>query len=170
MSFRIVTRLFLIFQLVTVLSTARGVYMSDVSKFLKNIPVEVVKENLIRKNLLFEKSEKLNPPVRNIFSPHNKSISGVPFISEEIRVKPNVISSESMEETSEGIPEIRYIGYIDSGQKIIGLIIFKDETLAVEEGEIVTGEMKVGRISPKEIEILGPNSKIWKFSLEGGEG
>ena len=67
------------------------------------------------------------------------------------------------------IPDIRYIGYITSSHKIVALIIFEGEALAVEEGEKISSDIKIGKISLKEIEIIGPESKKRKYSIEGEE-
>ena len=62
---------------------------------------------------------------------------------------------------------IRYIGYIVSDEKIVALIIFDGNTLAVEKGEMINKKVKVGKITPEEIEFIGPDSEKRKYSLEG---
>ena len=62
---------------------------------------------------------------------------------------------------------IRYIGYIVFGEKIVALIIIDGNALAVEKGEMINERIKVGKITPDEIEIMGPDSKKRKYSLEG---
>jgi len=169
MPFRTVAKLVLVLLLGTVLSYSSGIYMFDGGKIFKNISEKVLEKSLIRRDLLIRQSKKLNPPARNIFAPHVKNTIEVPAFSDEIPVNREAVASRPQEETFEFKPAIRFIGYIDSGQKIIGLIIFEGEAVAVKQGEMLTQEIKIGKISPKEIEIQGPNSKTWKFSLEGGE-
>ena len=62
---------------------------------------------------------------------------------------------------------IRYIGYIVSDEKIVALIIFDGNALAVEKGEMINKKVKVGEITPEEIEFMGPDSEKRKYSLEG---
>lgn len=61
----------------------------------------------------------------------------------------------------------RYIGYIVFGEKIVALIIIDGNALAVEKGEMISEGVKVGEITPEEIEIMGPDSEKRKYSLEG---
>ena len=124
-------------------------------------------QSLVRKDLLLRKERKLETPKRNIFSPKS-SLRGE-FISESQEVGANPLGMEASSKEDEGQTAItiRYIGYIDSPQKIIGLIIFENEALAVEEGELLRMGIKVGKITPGEIEIIGPDSARRKFSLEG---
>ena len=124
-------------------------------------------QSLVRKDLLLKREREFKPPRRNIFSPES-SLRGE-FIAEnqEVGANPLGIEASSKEDESQAAIPIRYIGYIDSPQKIIGLIIFENEALAVEEGELLRMGIKVGKITPSEIEIIGPDSAKRKFSLEG---
>jgi len=130
-------------------------------------------KNFIRKDLLLLKRGDLGSSRRNIFSPQIFSLQT--FQEKEVpaaggKIKENQGGAEPSP-TKEQAPQIslslRYIGYILSSQKIVALIILEGETLAVEEGEMIREEIKVGKITPSEIEIVGPDSKRSKFSLEG---
>jgi len=140
---------------------------AEKSNLQKKIPEEREEKSLIRKDLLLRKERELRPPRRNIFSPKG-SFRGE-FISEtqEVGANPQGIEASSKEKPSSVIINLRYIGYIDSPQKIIGLIIFENEALAVEEGELLREGIRVGKITPHEIEMIGPDSAKRKFSLEG---
>ncbi len=65
---------------------------------------------------------------------------------------------------------LRYIGFIEytkSSQKITALIILEGQPMAVVEGEVVFEGMRIGKISPQELEVIMPDSTTRKFSLEG---
>ena len=47
------------------------------------------------------------------------------------------------------------------------LIVYQGETLAVEEKDILDSRITVGAITPDEIELVGPDSQIKKYSFEG---
>jgi len=64
---------------------------------------------------------------------------------------------------------LRYIGYVKSGQKIIALIFFEGEALAVEESEMISAGIRVGKVTSEEIELIDASSQKWKYSLEGEE-
>ncbi|UCC38247.1 MAG: hypothetical protein JSV96_10385 [Candidatus Aminicenantes bacterium] len=128
-------------------------------------------KSLIRKELLLKERKKLEPPRRNIFSPR---------ISGSLEANPDALrfeqnrsegSSETSSTSSENRPlpslNIRYIGYIHSGERIVGLIIFEGDAVAVEKGEMISAGVEIGKITREEIEIIGPNSEIKKYSLEG---
>ena len=128
-------------------------------------------KSLIRKELLLKERKKLELPRRIIFSPRS---SGLPESqADEFRIGQN--PPESSPETPSTLGEnrslapsnIRYIGYIHSEDKIVGLVIFEGIALAVEEGEMISAGVKIGKITLEEIEIIGPDSEIRKYSLEG---
>jgi len=139
--------------------------------FQKKKPKEKETKSLIRKELLLKERKKLEPPRRIIFSPRS---SGLPESqADAFRIGQN--SPESSPETPTTLSEnrslapsnIRYIGYIHSEDKIVGLIIFEGNALAVEQGEMISAGVKIGKITLEEIEIIGPDSEIRKYSLEG---
>ena len=134
----------------------------------KNDPEKGVK-SLIRKDLLLKKIKKLGPPRRNIFSARRSEIRNT-------KVNP-VVPEKDTQELKDLITErissrplnIRYVGYINkiSGGKIVALIFFEENVLAVEEGEVIAEGVEVEKITPVEIEIIGPDSKKRKYPLEG---
>lgn len=136
-------------------------------KFLKETSGEIQGKSLIRMDLLREKKEEPKSPKRNIFSPRSRYSPEVEPSPEVVRKKLEEIVSKVEENSPEILLELTYIGYINSGHKIIALIIFEEETLAVEEGEMIGQDIKVGKVSPQKIEIVGPDSKTREFSLEG---
>ncbi len=65
---------------------------------------------------------------------------------------------------------LRYIGYIDTGERIVALIIYEGEAMAVEEGEMISEQFKVGKVTRDKLDIIGPGEEIKEFSLEGESG
>ncbi len=53
---------------------------------------------------------------------------------------------------------------------MIALIVLDGQPDAVREGEMIRPGFKLVKITPRDIEVSGPDSKTQKFSLEGGEG
>lgn len=143
-----------------------------VKQAAKKISEDAAGRNLIRKDLLFEKKKKLRQPKRNIFSPQAVSMTQSESPSEEVGAsqKAPPPSTEDPAEFSEGTkPDLRYIGYVKSGQKITALIFFRGEAFAVVEGEMISAEIRIGKVTSEEIELIGADSQKWKYSLEGEE-
>lgn len=124
--------------------------------------------SLIRKELLYGERKELKPPKRNIFSPQasgnaeaNLGTLGVPQGQQE---------EGSLPEASSSSLNLRYIGYVHSGQRIVALIVFEGQAVAVEQGERISEQLTVGKITTKEVEIVGPGDQRKIYSLEGEEG
>jgi hypothetical protein len=147
--------------------SALGEAKIEIDKLLNKISQAIMGKSLIRKDLLYEKRTNLSPPVRNIFSPQRTRGPESGLSPEEIEGGAGEIESESGERALDGMPDIRYIGYVHSGHKIVGLIIYEEEALAVEEGEIISQDLRIGKVTAEEIELIGPNSQRRKYSLEG---
>jgi flagellar basal body P-ring protein FlgI len=47
------------------------------------------------------------------------------------------------------------------------LIILEGQVMAVAEGEVVSEGIRIGKITPQELEVIMPDSTTRKFSLEG---
>jgi Tfp pilus assembly protein PilP len=134
----------------------------------KSDPEKEVK-SLIKKDLLFKKRKKLGPPRRNIFSTRRSEIRNTttnPVVPEKVTQELKDLITERI---SSRLLNIRYVGYINkiSGGKIVALITFEENVLAVEEGEVIAEGVEVGKITRVEIEIIGPDSKKRKYPLEG---
>jgi len=129
------------------------------------------KQSLVRKELLTIKRKEPSSPRRNIFSPRLSRIKNSQVGMEtSLNSKSLEISQASGSiETSSSLLDVRYIGYIDSGEKIVALIIFEGQALAVQEGEKLSEEMVVGKVTTKQIEIIGPGPRRQKYSLQGEE-
>lgn len=123
--------------------------------------------SLIKKDLLFKKRKKLDPPRRNIFSTRRSEIRNTkvdPVVPERDTQELKALIAERI---SSRLLNIRYVGYIVSGERIVALIFFEENVLAVEEGEVIAEGVEVEKITPVEIEIIGPDSKKRKYPLEG---
>lgn len=136
-------------------------------KLQKKGSEESGRKSLIRKELLLREKRKLGPPRRNIFSLRRS-------VSREIGTNPAKLHQNSQEnptlpgEGASPLPlNIRYIGYIVSHENIVALIVFEGNALAVERGEVISEGVKVGEITPEEIEITGSDSQKRRYSLEG---
>jgi hypothetical protein len=127
-------------------------------------------DSFVRMDLLSAEKKSMPPPKRNIFTVGNASAAEelspevLEARMEEIR---NNQSTQTQGEELLSSLNLRYLGYVLSGRKIVGLIVFEGEALAVVEGDMITDGYTVGRISPEDIEIIGPDSKPEKFSIEG---
>jgi hypothetical protein len=127
----------------------------------------VVMESFLRMDLLRAEKKPLPPPRRNIFT-------GRKTAAEEEDVE----FSGKSEPTEEKMPappvepniqelDLRYLGYVRSGERMVALIIFQGEALAVAEGEQIEEGVTVSKILPDEIEVTGPDSEPSIFFLEG---
>lgn len=127
-------------------------------------------DSFIRMDLLSLEKKPMPPPERNIFTVGSASVAeelspeALEKRMEEIR---NSQNTETQGEEFLSSLNLRYLGYVLSGRKIVGLIVFEAEALAVVEGDLITDGFTVGRISPEEIEVVGPDSKPVMFSIEG---
>ncbi len=126
-------------------------------------------KSLIRKDLLLRKKIELGNPARNIFTLRRS-------VSREIERSPVKLQQNQQQnptlpskyEASSSLPlNIRYIGYVISDDKMVGLIVFGGDALAVERGEVISEGVKIGKITPEEIEIIGSDSQKRRYYLEG---
>ncbi len=130
---------------------------------------KALEKGLIRKDLLLREKMELGNPVRNIFTLRRS-------VSREIERNPVILRQNQQQnptlpgkhEASSSLPlNIRYIGYVISDDKMVALIVFEGDALAVEKGEIISEGVKIGKITPEEIEIIGSDSQKRRYYLEG---
>lgn len=124
-------------------------------------------KSLIRKDLLQIKRENPTASGRNIFIPQRKMSKEGVFPSPEFLREPEGEEISSKNRDSSHPLDLRYIGYIESNQRIVALIIFGGESIAVEKGERISEDYTIGSITTDEIEVIGPSGEKHKFSLEG---
>jgi hypothetical protein len=127
-------------------------------------------DSFIRMDLLTGEKKPMPPPKRNIFTQKSAAVFEDLSPEEIIEKTDEVMStpnSSTQEENAISSLNLRYLGYVFSGRKIVGLIVFGGEALAVVEGDLITEGFTIGRISPDEIEVLGPDREPMTFALEG---
>jgi hypothetical protein len=132
-------------------------------------------DSFIRMDLLRKKTEKQKEPVRNIFMPGSRMSSGL-FVDRDTEPgSSTLLGQKTATETGlsatsqsqlQGL-ELQYIGYVCSGEKIVALVKYMNEALAVEKNEWIDERFRVEKITCTEITILGPDSQLRVFSLEG---
>lgn len=134
-------------------------------------PKEKKKENppLVRLDLLKGAEKKLNPPVRNIFSPQKSFLEPTQPPDEKEMINLPAQKGHSPRTPSHSFAEIRYIGCVVSGPKIVGLVIFEGKAFPVEKGDFLTPDFQVQEITSQKIVIQGPDSQKRSYPLEGEE-
>jgi hypothetical protein len=126
-------------------------------------------KSLIRKDLLLRDKIELGNSVRNIFTLRR---------SVRREIQRNLVELLQNQQQNSNLPNklgassslpvnIRYIGYVISAEKMVGLIVFEGNALAVERGELISDGVKIGRITAEEIEIIGSDSQKRRYYLEG---
>lgn len=130
---------------------------------------ENLERSLVRKELLIKEKKKLAPPKRNIFSLQNYSFENRTEDTAGVNLPRGGTQARPQEERAESALalDLRYIGYIDSGQKIVALVIFEGEALAVEAGEMITQDVKVEKITQEDIVVVGLDAQQRTYALEG---
>jgi hypothetical protein len=126
-------------------------------------------KSLIRKDLLLREKIELGSPVRNIFTLRRsagRTIERNPVKPQQNQQQNSTLPNKY--EASSSLPvNIRYIGYVISDEKMVGLIVFEGNALAVERGEVISEGVKIGKITTEEIEIVGSDSQKRRYYLEG---
>lgn len=131
--------------------------------------------SFVRMDLLLKQVKKPGRPSRNIFMPGARTASRLSVdkdtakkIAEELhkQLGTNAEASTSSPGELSGM-EMRYMGYVYSGEKIVALVLYGDEAKAVEKGDWLNEQFRVGNIMRNEITIIGPDSQRRIFPLEG---
>jgi Tfp pilus assembly protein PilP len=137
----------------------------------QDLPKVKGQTGLVRKDLLEPTRKQLLPPQRNIFTRQRiiPSGEGPGFFGTEGEPQRGgtPTQSGSKNENTEISINVKYIGYVNSEQRVIALIIFGAETYAVESGDLLEGGINIGEITPDDIEIIGPDSEPNRVKLEG---
>ena len=127
------------------------------------------KKSLIRKDLLLREKIELGNPARNIFTLRRsagRTIERNPVQQQQNQQRNPTLPNKY--EASSSLPvNIRYIGYVISDEKMVGLIVFEGNALAVENGEVISEGVKIGKITTEMIEIIGSDSQKRRYQLEG---
>jgi hypothetical protein len=129
--------------------------------------------SLVRKDLLQPARRQLSPPLRNIFTRQRISSSGEgsEYLGAEQRLSPGGTPFQpgSENQNEEISINVKYIGYVHSEKRVIALIILGGEAYAVESGDMLEGGIHIGKITPDDMEVIGPDSEPNKVKLEGEE-
>ncbi len=135
------------------------------------------RKSLIRKELLLLEEKTLSPPKRNIFTRTRANMIGNEFAASydfqmpgqrQTPGQPEPGQPEQKEPVIEEIQaDVRYIGYVKSGDKVVALIIFENEIYAVESGDVLGVGLTIGDITPDEMEIYDKGSEPRRVILEG---
>jgi hypothetical protein len=126
---------------------------------------------LVRVDLLGVPPAEPAAPIRSIFSPGRAIATPEPVPPAEISDAP--VEDGAGLETPEGAsPEqpasdLAYVGYVRSGRKVVALVISGGQALAVAEGEEVVPGLKVEKIGPDRIEVVGPDGKRMSVPVQG---
>ena len=130
---------------------------------------KALEKGLIRKDLLLREKMELGNPVRNIFT-LRRSVSRK-IERNPVKLRQNQQQNPTLPgkyEASSSLPlNVRYIGYVISDDRMVALIVFEGDALAVENGEVISEGVKIGKITPEEIEIIGSDSQKRRYYLEG---
>ena len=128
-------------------------------------------QSLIRKDLLKEKPGEIGPPRRDIFSP--RTAFAPPGISPPGEPPGGRIADAEKPETPPALEsaepslDLSYIGYVQSAHKMIALVILEGQAMAVSEGEEVLPGVKVEKVTPDRIDLIGPDAKRSSFPRQG---
>ncbi len=131
--------------------------------------------SLIRMDLLRAAQGEMASPLRNIFAPGTRASQPAAVIPQEISpwsqdqhaVETAVPAEEAITSPPIMTVNLRYIGFVESAQRMIALVMFEGQAVAVVEGEVVGEGIRIGRVTRDEIEVLLPDSSTRLFSLEG---
>jgi hypothetical protein len=125
---------------------------------------------LVRTDLLGRPLPEPAAAIRDIFSP------GRAVAVPEAAAPALAGSPEEAEPGPEGEPEaapgepaldVAYIGYVKSGGKMVALVFSDGLALAVAEGEEVFPGLKVERIAPDRIDVIGSDGKRTSVPIQG---
>lgn len=129
--------------------------------------------SLIMKELLMPPKKSLAPPKRNIFTRQRANSGANEFSPSGDFQSPAQTSGQkiSPEKEKSAIEEarinVKYIGYVKSGKKVVALIILEGQTYAVESGDVLDMGVTIGEITPENMEIFDQGSEPKKINLEG---
>jgi hypothetical protein len=123
---------------------------------------------LIRMDLLQKGDRDAAFVKRDIFIPQSDlGLSGMLSASPGIRMAKAGAAGESAAEPQALSLNVRYLGFIQSKQKMTALVLFEGQAVAVAEGDALGPAWKVVKISAGLIEIQGEDGKSQTFALEG---
>jgi hypothetical protein len=126
---------------------------------------------LVRVDLLKALPPEPAAPLRSIFSP-GRAVA----VPEAVRLPDASAVPAGEERGLEAPPEtapeqpasdLAYVGYVRSGRKVVALVISEGQALAVAEGEEIVPGLKVEKIGPDRIDVVGPDGKRMSVPIQG---
>jgi hypothetical protein len=129
----------------------------------------------LRMDLLQLPQKEMTPPQRNIFAPR-RNASGMADIvpqggqcpvTDRLDRNTSVLPGEPIATPPVMTVNLRYIGFIESSRRMIALVVFEGQAVAVVEGEVVGEGVRIGKITREQVEAILPDSSTRAFSLEG---
>jgi hypothetical protein len=144
-----------------------GVYLQ---KKKEKVQEKKERTSLVRKDLLKSTKEPLPPIKRNIFTRQRMTIpgGGDNSVLEDFRRPGQKQSADSQPAEAEQVRiDVKYIGYVQSGEKVVALIILGGNTYAVESGDVLEMGVSIGEITPDDMEIIDRGSEPIRIDLEG---
>lgn len=130
-------------------------------------------KSLVMKELLKPRKKSLPPPKRNIFTRKRENFNAGELSPRGNFSSPGQISQKenSPEEKKAAEEEaqvnVKYIGYVRSGTKVVALIILEGQTYAVESGDVLEMGVTIGEITPDDLEVLERGTQPKRVKLEG---
>lgn len=132
-------------------------------------------KSLIQRDLLNLKRAEAALPKRNIFAPRfGPSRPNETAGAAETPAAPSISrGDEAMENQDQASAppvitvNLRYIGFIVSSQRLVALVVFQGQAIAVVEGDVVGEGIRIGKVGRDEVEVVLPDSSTRTFSLEG---
>jgi hypothetical protein len=126
---------------------------------------------LLRVDLLKALPPEPAAPIRSIFSPGRAVAAPEPVRAPDPSAAPagEEPGVEAPPETAaeQSAPDLAYIGYVRSGRKVVALVISEGQAVAVAEGEEVVPGLKVEKIGPDRIDVVGPDGKRRSVPIQG---
>ncbi len=129
--------------------------------------------SLIMKELLLAPKKSLAPPKRNIFTRQRANLGANEFSPSGDFQSPAQTSGQKISPEKEKFAmeeariNVKYIGYVKSGKRVVALIILEDQTYAVESGDVLEMGVTIGEITPDDMEIFDQGSEPKRINLEG---
>jgi hypothetical protein len=131
--------------------------------------------SLLRKDLLVPSKKSFPPPKRNIFLRQRKMVAGgevdpstgipIPGQQRSTAQSESVARQKSAAERVQS--NVKYIGYVQSGKKVVALIILGGDSYAVQSGDVLDTGLSIGEITPDEMEIFDRGQEAIRIKLEG---
>jgi len=125
--------------------------------------------SLIRMDLLQSKKRPGAEAERDLFLPQSQSASmgmSMGAMMDRRSPLPAAMESAAMEPLEASFSP-RYVGYIRGKIRITALVLYENQAMALEEGDMLGPIWKVVKITAEGIEIQGPDGSSRTFPLEG---